>query len=260
MWQIRAIVIQPQDLIYPSLAKGVIDRHWVMARDWIELKAGVRLNWLLSPTWLAAPWTYDFIATEATRPGGNLQQVVFNWMQTDPMLSDDLRPRGEIADQSNDTWCVMVAGAGGWAGALPKTLSAEDVNWAIVGSGFFGPVLGANGLPEMNDCGNFFPQGAWQCEYGTAFGTAIHEVSHAAFGLDHGSAAENLTFPAHVMTAHWSVDPRNFAVSGYLPRHAQQIATSGYLQTTQLPQSNRFPQTLSVVLGGILLVGAIANK
>ena len=253
MREIRAIIIQPQDFVYPPAAKDAINAHWLLCRDWIQFKAGVKLRWLPSPTWLVAPWDYNSVASEVIRPGGNLPEKVFGWLNSDPTLPPALWSRGTVAAESQDAWCVMVLGAGGWSGSSQKG-TGENISWAMVGSAVLGPILRASGLPTLDDCGNFFPAGAWQCEYGTAVGTIIHETSHAAFAVDHGTEAENQQNSSHVMRAHWEVNPNDFSASGYLPRHLEQIRASNYLATEETGGGiSALLTILALVVAGLVL-------
>lgn len=252
MRQIRCIVVQPGDLVYSPLAKGVIEQHWAMVRDWIELGIGVRLNWAFPPSWLVAPWAYSEIANEWVSPTGDVAGLVLDWMNS-PAVAPELRPGGPLADQSGDAWLIMAIGGGGWAGSWRKNSAPSNVlvNLALVGSAVTGPILGASGMPNLNDCHNFYPPGAWQCEYGTAFGTIIHEMSHAAFDLDHDGLPGDLP---SVMSAHWLVNPSNFAEAQYIPRHAAQARASTYVMGAE--PTGRLP--VAVFFAGALLLGMVA--
>ena len=78
--QIRAIVVMPEDWVYRPSALVVFRQHWRMVQEWMELKANVQLNFEQSVFFLIAPWTFQEMALEATRPGGSVHGKVFNWM------------------------------------------------------------------------------------------------------------------------------------------------------------------------------------
>src|ERR671918_2313102 len=82
----------PEDWVYRPSALVVFRQHWRMVQEWMELKANVQLNFEQSVFFLIAPWTFQEMALEATRPGGSVHGKVFNWMGSDPVVGPTNSP------------------------------------------------------------------------------------------------------------------------------------------------------------------------
>ena len=200
--ELRAFLFQSRDFTYPPEAIAALNLHWGLVQVWMEYKTGTSLRFDPALHPLIGTWTYD-----EAKVGLGVDRILREMLD----LPVEWRPLGGIGN----TFVILTAGLGGHARGLPPV--------ALVGDAVIGPLLERAGYPSLNTCGLFFPPGAWQCRPNTAFGTIIHELTHAAFRLGH-------TFdPPNVMGQHTDVQLDNIFASGYVSSHIEIIRQSPYV-------------------------------
>jgi hypothetical protein len=187
-----------------------------MAINWINQQMGHRLAFDSNPIYLTMPFTFAQIRREAET--GDIPRMIFNWMQNETPH----KPRGRFRGSRNEAWVVMVRGAGGWAGALSRAGSAEDVNWAIIGDGVLSAWLSEKGL-ERNVCPDtvftYMPreERLRYCTPDAQTGAFIHEIFHATFDIGpHKSRS--------ILAEWW-----DWWTVPILPSHKTKAQASGYL-------------------------------
>ena len=132
----KVFVLDTADAPVTSEGLRHIERRYKMAGEWARehvtpLTDGRRIAYDPNIVHLRMPFSSEEILDEVLN--GNLPAKLFEWMRTRGGRESAYNPYHERFLGANQTWQLIVRGAGGYAGALNVDQNLENVSWGIVG-------------------------------------------------------------------------------------------------------------------------------
>ena len=189
----KVFVLDTADAPVTSEGLRHIERRYKMAGEWARehvtpLTDGRRIAYDPNIVHLRMPFSSEEILDEVLN--GNLPAKLFEWMRTRGGRESAYNPYHERFLGANQTWQLIVRGAGGYAGALNVDQNLENVSWGIVGDAVLTSWLSEIGLEE-NICPDvIFTYLSREdripfCTPDAQTGAFIHETFHSMFRADH---------------------------------------------------------------------------
>ena len=189
----RVFVLDTDDAPVTSEGLRHIERRYKMAGEWVREHVGTHLAYDPNIVHLRMPFSSDEILDEVLN--GNLPAMLFEWMGTRRGPESVYNPYHERLQWANQTWQLIVRGAGGYAGALHVDKNNERVSWGIVGDAVLSSWLSEIGLEE-NICPDvvftYLPDRTKFCTPDAQTGAFIHETFHGMFDNGHWGAVDSI--------------------------------------------------------------------
>ena len=189
----RVFVLDTEDAPVTSEGLRHIERRYKMAGEWVREHVGTHLAYDPNIVHLRMPFSSDEILDEVLN--GNLPAMLFEWMGTRRGPESGYNPYHERLQWANQTWQLIVRGAGGYAGALHVDKNNERVSWGIVGDAVLSSWLSEIGLEE-NICPDvvftYLPDRTKFCTPDAQTGAFIHETFHGMFDNGHWGAVDSI--------------------------------------------------------------------
>jgi hypothetical protein len=184
----RVFVLDTADAPVTNDGMRHIERRYKMAAEWVREHVGTHLAYDPDIVHLRMPFSSDEILDEVLN--GNLPAKLFEWMATRRGPESAYNPYHERLYWGNQTWQLIVRGAGGYAGALHVDRNNENVSWGIVGDAVLTSWLSEAGLEE-NICPDVVfthmtrEERIPYCTPDAQTGAFIHETFHGMFWAGH---------------------------------------------------------------------------
>jgi hypothetical protein len=173
---LRCFVLEPSDNPLPGpsgAGRGVCQTKWNVIVNWIEQSSLINFKAYPEITFIDTPFTNaQLLNVEET---GDLADFIFDWMEASTTWKPRTRPITPA-----ESWLIIVRGGGDRANARDTSISAENVNWAMVGDSVLTSWLAETGL-EANQCVALSGLSAQDCEPNPQTGRAVRLLLAGAF-------------------------------------------------------------------------------